>query len=75
MAKVLDRTRDFGEVFGGNDDGHRYEQDGVLFDGAGNEMGTTFGAAVSAKKSKAAAEAVPTADSEVDAQLAAQGLL
>lgn len=36
-AHTLDRKKPFGEVYGA-DVAHRYEQDGKLFDDAGNEM-------------------------------------
>ncbi len=35
--RTLDRSRDFGIIYG-SDDGAAYEQDGLLFNGAGNEM-------------------------------------
>lgn len=38
MAKKLDKTRDYGEVFGMA--GAVYEQDGAYFDNAGNPVGT-----------------------------------
>ena len=38
LALQLDRSRPYGEVFGPS--AHRYEQDGRLFDNAGNEIVT-----------------------------------
>lgn len=34
--KTLDRTKPYAETYGGA--GHRYEQDGLLFDNQGNEI-------------------------------------
>lgn len=64
MSK-LDRTRDFGEVFGATSDGARYFQDGKAFDGAGNEIGAP------APKAKAKPASKPAPLDSAD-QLAAQ---
>jgi len=37
MARKLDRTRPFGEIYGGSGDA-RYEQHGIMFDAAGDEL-------------------------------------
>jgi hypothetical protein len=39
-SRTLNRNKPFAEVMGPSPDGHRYEQDGIMFDGAGVEMGT-----------------------------------
>jgi hypothetical protein len=36
--RKLDRTRPFGEVCGPSSDGHKYEQDGIIFGPDGVEM-------------------------------------
>lgn len=37
MARKLDRNRPFGEIYGGSGDA-RYEQHGIMFDAAGDEL-------------------------------------
>ena len=57
---VLDRGRGYGEIMGGSGPA-KYEQDGRLFDSAGNEIGAP------AKRTRKKADAVI----ENDAQIAA----
>lgn len=64
MSK-LDRTRDFGEVFGSTTGGARFFQDGKAFDGAGDEIGAPAPKA----KAKAPAKSAPLDSAD---QLAAQ---
>lgn len=49
MAKVLDKSRDFGEVYG-SESGVRYVQDGMDFDTQGNLLATGETAEVSETK-------------------------
>ena len=79
MARTLDRSKPYGEIFGFDPEGRRFEQDGAYFDGAGDEIGAADGVAtddVATGDAPAAAPRswgrapAPTAPSQVDAQLA-----
>jgi hypothetical protein len=70
MSKTLDRGRDFGIIYGG-DNGAAYEQDGVQFDGLGNAM-SSDDVEVSIPKKRTGRPpkvAVSDVDSQVDAIL------
>lgn len=76
MAKKLDRSRPFAEIFGSDAD-VRFNQDHADFDAAGNEI--VADVSVKAAPVKAAAKPKPAAkpaeapvEQGVDAQLAAQ---
>ena len=79
MARTLDRSKPYGEIFGFDPEGRRFEQDGAYFDGAGDEIAPADGSAVGdtaagdapavAPRGRGRAPA-PTAASQVDAQLA-----
>lgn len=57
--KKLDRSREFGEIYG-SDDGSRFVQDDVLFDVSGNEL-------VTGPAGEASAEAPKTRGRKVNA--------
>lgn len=66
QVTVLDRSRGYGEIFGDSGDA-RYEQDGRLFDAAGNEIESR------PKRGRPKASATDeTTETGVDDQLAAQ---
>ena len=65
MARTLDRARPFGEIFGFDPEGRRYEQDGVYFDAAGDEIGGSEPAPRTRSRVVG-----PPAASQVDIQLA-----
>jgi hypothetical protein len=71
-VKKLDRSRSFAEVFGSGEP-HRYEQDGLKFDGAGDQVMTAAERAESERKTKPtgkAGKADPASPADqVDAQL------
>lgn len=86
MAKTLDRNRDYGEVLGGGV--ARFEQDGALFDADGKKLKAgsagSSATAVEAADDDESGFADPPAPvasnaapepSELDQQLAAQGVL
>lgn len=76
MGKKLDRTKSFGEIFGGSNEA-RYTQDGVLFDAHGDEIGAETvpvkpqakGKGKTPPKAEAPAPAPTTVDAQVDAFL------
>ena len=73
MGKQLDRSRQFGEIFGGSG-GAKFEQDGCLFDVHGEMIGDEPKVeAKPARKKAAEAPAEPESLSLLDEQLAAQG--
>ena len=67
MAKTLDRTRPFGESFGGSGP-ERFHQDDTWFDALGNEVG---GAPKASKKTTKNAPADTEADDQVNQQMGA----
>lgn len=67
MGKTLDRSKEFGTVWG-DDTGRAFSQDGLYFDGQGNEIAGDRQTIATKATSKPAAPA-PTA---TDAQIAAQ---
>lgn len=86
MAKTLDRSRDFGEVCGAGV--ARYEQDGALFDADGKKIkATSIGSAATAadvadedddsfpEPPAPVANEAASDTTEIDEQLAAQGML
>jgi hypothetical protein len=74
MAKKLDRSRDFGTIVG-DDQGRRFEQDGVFFLGDGSEWTDPAGvkkdkpAPAKAKAAPVAAPVSPAVDDQLTAQL------
>ena len=79
MARTLDRSKPYGEIFGFDHEGRRFEQHGAYFDGAGDEIGaadgpaadeTATGDAPAATPRSRGRAASPQAASQVDAQLA-----
>ena len=80
MARTLDRSKPYGELFG-DLTGRRYEQEGAYFDAGGSEMGADAGSADPSGADASAPEsttitlkgkAKAAATTQVDAQLAAQ---
>jgi hypothetical protein len=67
MAKTLDRSKDFGEIFGGGRE--RFEQGGCYFDATGQEIVAAAPKTLS-KKEQAAEEARLVREKE-EAELAA----
>lgn len=65
MARTLDKSRDYGEIWGG-DDGVRYVQDGIPFDAQGNAM--TDDEPVKRRSPKA--KPVADIDAQIEANLA-----
>ena len=51
MARKLDRTRDYGEIYGASN-GARYEQDGVQFGALGDALDDTQEEDVKAKRGR-----------------------
>lgn len=73
MAKTLDRTRPFGESFGGSGP-ERFHQDDSWFDAEGNEIVSGEAAADEAAASPARSgkgKNAPAADDQVNKQLGA----
>ncbi len=59
MARTLDRSKPYGDIFGFDPEGRRFEQDGAYFDWAGDEIGSVDGAA--AMDAAAADDTTPAA--------------
>ena len=70
MTKKLDRKKSFGEIFG-DDEGRRYEQDGVFFD-ANEEAIVTEKAVPKGKRKPAADDPTAPAPAETTDQLESQ---
>lgn len=71
MGKKLDRSKPFGEIFGGNSEA-RFVQDGTQFDAHGDEVGAEAAPAKKGKTAPKPADTTPVstgADAQVQAFL------